>query len=104
MIWITGFYGLTIIFLLIMVISEKEESKRYGLAIDYLETHGDRRYISYKISDSVRRKEITIRDTEDILHKINTSDILLIGKLNDTEVYEVVLKNSNIIKTYKNYG
>lgn len=104
MIWITGFYGLTIIFLLIMIISEKEESKRYGMAIDYLETYGDRKYISYKISDSIKRKEITIRDTEDTLHKINTSDILLIGKLNDTEVYEVVLKNGDIIKTYKNYG
>lgn len=104
MIWITMFYGLTIIFLLVMIIAEKEESKRCGLAIDYLETYGDRRYISYKISNSIGRKEITIRDTEDTLHKINTSDILLIGKLNDSEVYEVVLKNGNIIKTYKNYG
>lgn len=104
MIWITGFYGLTIIFLLIMIISEKKESKRYGMAIDYLETYGDRRYISYKISNSIKKKEITIRDIEDNLHRINTSDILLIGKLKGFEVYDVVLNNGNIIKTYKNYG
>lgn len=100
MIWITGFYGLTIIFLLVMIISEKEESKRYGMAIDYLETYGDRRYISYEIPKLKGKKEITIRDIEDNLHKIKTSDILLTGKLNDTEVYEIVLKNNEIIKIY----
>lgn len=100
MIWITGFYGLTIIFLLVMIISEKEESKRYGMAIDYLETYGDRRYISYEILKLKGKKEITIRDIEDNLHKIKTADILLTGKLNDAEIYEIVLKNNEIIKIY----
>ena len=51
MIWILGFYSLTVILFLIIITSERKESKRYGLAIDYLETYGDRRYISYRISD-----------------------------------------------------
>ena len=87
-----------------------EERKEYTVDyiknrddIDYLETYGDRRYISYKISD-YKRKEIIIRDTEDKLHQVNTSDILLIGKLKESEVYEIVFKDNKIIKTYKNYG
>lgn len=100
MIWIIGFYGLTIIIMLVMTILEKEESERYGMVIDYLETCGDRRYISYEIPKLKGRKEITIRDIEDNLHKIKTSNILLIGKLKGSEVYEIVLKNGNIIKTY----
>ena len=85
MIWILGFYSLTVILFLIIITSERKESKRYGLAIDYLETYGDRRYVSYRISD-YKRKEIIIRDTEDKLHQVNTSDILLIGKLKESEV------------------
>ena len=100
MIWILGFYSLTVILFLIIITSERKESKRYGLAIDYLETYGDRRYISYRISD-YKRKEIIIRDK---LHQVNTSDILLIGKLKESEVYEIVFKDNKIIKTYKNYG
>ena len=39
MIWILGFYSLTVILFLIIITSERKESKRYGLAIDYLETY-----------------------------------------------------------------
>lgn len=100
MIWIIEFYGLTIIIMLIMIILEKEKSERYGMIIDYLETCGNRRYISYKIPKLKGEKEITIRDIEDNLHRIKTSDILLTGKLKDSAVYEIVLKNNEIIKIY----
>ena len=91
MIWILGFYSLTVILFLIIITSERKESKRYGLAIDYLETYGDRRYISYRISDYKRKereakeKEKEKRELEEKMEILEQQNKELMVKVNNNK-------------------
>lgn len=96
---IISIFVLMAIAVFIIVKIEKNESIRYGEAVDYLETYGKDKYSSYYMP-STKRKFLTFRDTENKLHKIKTSDIILIGKLKNTNNDEVILRDNKILEIY----
>lgn len=95
MIWITGICGFCILVLLLILHYER---RKYKTIINYLETYGDRSCILYNTPTGINRDSAVIRDISGEIHRINTSEIVLIGKLHNSDTYEFIFKGNQIIR------
>lgn len=95
MYWIIGISSLIIIGLYVILCYEKRKNQAI---IKYLETYGNRSCILYKKSSSFHNDSAVIRDINGEMHRINTSDLVLVGKIHDSDTYELIFKNDQIIR------
>jgi hypothetical protein len=97
MIFVLGIFGIIFMFLLVLIILDRKPSERYSRAIGYLESR-DWEYDYYEVYD-LPSKMITLRDTEDKLHRINASDILI--KVKRDGYYTYIFNDNKTIDAYE---